>query len=118
MRNWRRRNRSTKKPFIESIWTLPEAAEDPQFPESVFPASAAAGIHGGRRGRAAKALEWTQRKSPEEIVEFALSLEVNSYDVHLKMEQRMEDPRAKKMFALSRTKRRDTCTACRIFSSA
>ena len=46
-----------------------------------------------------KALEWTQRKSPEEIVEFALSLEVNSYDVHLKMEQRMKDARARKMFA-------------------
>ena len=46
-----------------------------------------------------KALEWTQGKSPEEIVEFALSLEVNSYDVYLKMEQRIKDPRAGKMFA-------------------
>ena len=38
-----------------------------------------------------KALEWTQGKGPEEIVEFALSLEVQSYDVYLKMEQRMKD---------------------------
>jgi rubrerythrin len=77
---------------------LSGGGEDPKFPESVFPGSAAADyMEGGVDVR--KALEWTQRKSPEEIVEFALSLEVNSYDVHLKMEQRMKDSRARKMFA-------------------
>jgi len=47
----------------------------------------------------AKALEWTRGQSPAEVLEFALALEVNAYDLHLKMEQRMADPRAKKMFA-------------------
>jgi hypothetical protein len=34
-----------------------------------------------------------------DVLEFALALEVNAYDLHLKMEQRMADPRAQKMFA-------------------
>jgi sulfur-carrier protein adenylyltransferase/sulfurtransferase len=74
------------------------AADDPQFPESLFPASAAPEyMEGGVE--VAKALEWTRGKSPAEVLEFALALEVNAYDLHLKMEQRMADPRAKKMFA-------------------
>jgi len=77
---------------------LSGAGEDPKFPASIFPSSAAAFyMEGGVDVR--KALEWARGKSPEEIAEFALSLEVNSYDVHLKMEQRMKDPRAKEMFA-------------------
>jgi sulfur-carrier protein adenylyltransferase/sulfurtransferase len=71
--------------------------EDPKFPGAVFPASASPDyMEGGVE--VGKALEWTQGKSPEEIVEFALSLEVNSYDLYLKMEQRIKDPRAGKMF--------------------
>jgi rubrerythrin len=75
------------------------AAEDPQFPESVFSASSVPEyMEGGVE--VAKALEWTRGKSPQEILEFALALEVNAYDLHLKMEQRMADPRAKKIFAI------------------
>ena len=71
--------------------------DDPKFPESVLPASSApVYMEGGVE--VTKALEWTRGKSAEEIVEFALALEVNAYDLHLKMEQRMKDPRARKMF--------------------
>ena len=74
------------------------AADDPQFPESVLPASAAPEyMEGGVE--VAKALKWTRGKSPEEILEFALALEVNAYDLHLKMAQRMTDSRAREMFA-------------------
>ena len=77
---------------------LAGAADDPKFPESVFPASSSPEyMEGGVE--VAKALEWTRGKSPEEILEFALALEVNAYDLYLKMEQRMADPRAQKMFA-------------------
>jgi rubrerythrin len=47
----------------------------------------------------AKALEWARGKSPAEVLEFALALEVNAYDLHLKIAERSRDPRAKKMFA-------------------
>lgn len=72
--------------------------EDPNFPGSVLPAASTPDyMEGGVE--VAKALGWIRGKSPEEILEFALSLEVNAYDLHLKMEQRMADARAKRMFA-------------------
>jgi rubrerythrin len=86
-----------KEALYQIYLGLSGGGEDPRFPESVFPGSAPADyMEGGVDVR--KALEWTRRKSPQEIVEFALSLEVNSYDVYLKMEQRIKDPRAGKMF--------------------
>ena len=78
---------------------LSGAPDDPKFPESVFPAASAPDyMEGGVE--VAEALEWTRGRSPEEILEFALSLEINAYDLHLKMGQRMTDPRAQKMFSL------------------
>jgi rubrerythrin len=46
----------------------------------------------------AKALDWAKGKNVEAILEFSLSLEINSYDLYLKMEQRMKDQRSKQMF--------------------
>ena len=87
-----------KETLYQIYLDLSGAGEDPKFPESVFPVPAAADyMEGGVE--VGKALEWTRGKSPEEIVEFALSLEVNSYDLYLKMEQRIKDPRARKLFA-------------------
>jgi len=78
---------------------LSGAREDPKFPESVLAAASGPDyMEGGVE--VMKALQWTFGKSPEEILEFALSLEVNAYDLYLKMEQRMADARTKKMFAL------------------
>jgi rubrerythrin len=74
------------------------AGEDPKFPASVFPTSAATDyMEGGVE--LGKALECTRGRGPEEIGEFALGLEVNSYDLFLKMEARIKDPRAGMMFA-------------------
>jgi sulfur-carrier protein adenylyltransferase/sulfurtransferase len=72
--------------------------EDANFPGSVisFPADAEYMEGGVEVG---KALDWARAKTPEEIVEYALSLEINSYDLHLKMEQRMKDDRSARMFA-------------------
>ncbi len=77
---------------------LSGAKDDPKFPESVLSAfSSPDYMEGGVE--VPKALAWTRGKTPEEILEFALALEVNSYDLHLKMEQRMKDSRAREMFA-------------------
>jgi rubrerythrin len=46
----------------------------------------------------AKALDWAKGKNAEAILEFSLSLEINSYDLYLKMEQSMKDQRSKQMF--------------------
>jgi rubrerythrin len=77
---------------------LSGAKEDPRFPESVLPSSSEPDYMEGGVA-VAEALGWSRGKGPEEILEFALSLEVNAYDLHLKMEQRLSDPRAKRMFA-------------------
>jgi rubrerythrin len=45
-----------------------------------------------------QALDWAKGKNAEAILEFALSLEINSYDLYIKMEQRMKDQRSKQMF--------------------
>jgi rubrerythrin len=74
------------------------ALDDPEFPESVIPSLAAKDyMEGGVE--VAKALEWARGKSAAEVLEFALALEVNAYDLHLKIEERSRDPRAKKLFA-------------------
>lgn len=72
--------------------------EDPKFPGSVisFPSDTDYMEGGVEVG---KALDWARARTPEEIVEYALSLEINSYDLHLKMEQRMKDDRSARMFA-------------------
>lgn len=72
-------------------------AEDPEYPASVISFPSEGGyMEGGVE--VGKALDWARERSPEEIVEYALSLEINSYDLHLKMEERVKDPRAKEMF--------------------
>ena len=48
--------------------------------------------------RVSEALHWAGTKSLSEIVEFALSLETNSYDLYVKMERRMEDRRSAQVF--------------------
>lgn len=72
--------------------------------DSGFPGSA---ISSGNEGdmmeggiRVSEALDWAGAKSLTEIVEFALSLETNSYDLYVKMERRMEDRRSAQIFRL------------------
>jgi rubrerythrin len=70
--------------------------------DSRFPGS---GISSGHEGdvmeggiRVSEALHWAGGKSLTEIVEFALSLETNSYDLYVKMGRRMEDRRSAQVF--------------------
>ncbi len=93
---------AAEEKHMESIYRIHReisgAPDDPGFPESVIPSSAAKDyMEGGVE--TAKALEWARGKSAAEVLEFALAQEVNAYDLHLKIEGRSRDPRAKKVFA-------------------
>lgn len=87
-----------KETLFQGYLSLCGKSEDPRFPGSAISHQAGTDyMEGGAEVK--KAWAWAQGKSPEEIVEYALSLEIHSYDLHLKMEQRIKDPRAKRMFA-------------------
>jgi len=87
-----------KETLFKGYLALSGKSEDPKFPGSAISYQAGADyMEGGVEVK--KALEWANGKKPEEIVEYSLSLEIHSYDLHLKMEQRMKDPRSKGMFA-------------------
>jgi sulfur-carrier protein adenylyltransferase/sulfurtransferase len=72
-------------------------------PDSEFPgtsvATEASGdiMEGGMR--VSEALTWAKGKGLQETLELAISLETNSYDLYLKMENRMEDKDAGRVFA-------------------
>jgi len=48
--------------------------------------------------RLSEALAWANEKSVKAILELSISLEVNSQDLYLKMERRVEDKKSKKVF--------------------
>ena len=88
-----------KETLFKGYLALAGKSEDPKFPGSAISDPAGTDyMEGGVEVN--KALEWAKGKRPEEIVEYALSLEISSYDLHLKMEQRMKDPRSRGMFAV------------------
>ena len=70
---------------------------DPGFPGSVISGEPAeAYMEGGMRVN--EVLEWTKEKELLDILELSVSLEVNSSDLYIKMERKVEDERAKKTF--------------------
>ncbi len=48
--------------------------------------------------RVSEALEWCRGKEIHAIMEIAISLEANSYDLYIKMGRKVEDPSAKRVF--------------------
>ncbi len=50
--------------------------------------------------RVGDALDWAKGKEVTEIVEFSLALEIHSYDLYLKMERQINDPRSVQVFHL------------------
>jgi rubrerythrin len=70
---------------------------DPGFPYSVI--SFDPGVKYVEGGvPLTKALEWVKGKDPKEILELCISLEINSEDLYLKMERKVEEKEAKKAF--------------------
>lgn len=87
-----------KETLFKGYLAMSGKSEDPSFPGSVI--SHQTGVDYMEGGvEVKKALEWAIGKIPEEIVEYSLSLEIGSYDLHLKMEQRVKDSRSKRVFA-------------------
>ena len=74
-------------------------ASDPGFPGSVVkPGPEGEVMEGGIK--VSEALQWAKGKKVTEIVEFSIALESSSYDLYLKMERQVKDPRSAKVFHL------------------
>jgi len=70
---------------------------EPEFPGSIISVEPReAFMEGGMR--VLEALAWAKGKPQGDILEFSISLEVNSFDLYLKMERKTEDNRAKEVF--------------------
>jgi len=70
---------------------------DPGFPGSLIAIDPGETyMEGGVR--LSEALDWAKEKSVRDIFELSISLEVNSQDLYMKMERRVEDKKAKKGF--------------------
>jgi rubrerythrin len=50
--------------------------------------------------RVSEALDWCRGKEIHAILEIAISLEANSYDLYIKMGRKVEDPSAKRVFQM------------------
>jgi rubrerythrin len=70
---------------------------DAAFPASIIPSSPAGEMMEGGI-RVDEALKWTKGKKLNDILEFSMTLEANSYDLYILMERRMEDPGARTLF--------------------
>ncbi|MEW6602190.1 MAG: ferritin family protein, partial [Nitrospirota bacterium] len=73
------------------------ASPDDRFPESVISTHPAEDVMEGGM-KVGRALEWAPSKSLESILELSISLETNSYDLYIKMERRIGDEKAKRVF--------------------
>jgi rubrerythrin len=70
---------------------------DPGFPGSLVATEPGETyMEGGIR--LSEVLDWVKEKSVKAILELSISLEVNSQDLYLKMERRVKDKKAKKVF--------------------
>ncbi len=64
--------------------------EDPLSPDELA-------AHDTMEGAASitQALAWAEGKEPLDVLEFSVAMEVNAYDLYLKVAHRLEDPRSK-----------------------
>jgi rubrerythrin len=69
------------------------------FPESVLSTLPPEEIMDGGV-KVDKALEWAQRKNLNDILDYSISLETNSYDLYIKMERRMDRDEEKRIFRM------------------
>ena len=87
----------------ESIFQIYRASsglqENPNFPGSVIAVEPGeAYTEGGMRVN--EALEWVKEKGLQDRLELSISLEVDARDLYIKMERKVEDEKAKKMFTV------------------
>jgi rubrerythrin len=84
-----------------TLWKLFEeiSGKSPthEFPNKVIPAELRGDVMEGGM-LVSEALEWSKGKALKDILELCISLETNSYDLYLKMEQKVETNKAKQVF--------------------
>jgi rubrerythrin len=76
---------------------LSGAEPDPGFPGSLIPAETSGDLMEGGV-RVSEALTWAKGKVLVEVLELAISLETNSYDLYIKMERQMGDENSRRVF--------------------
>jgi rubrerythrin len=87
-----------KESLLRLYTSLSGKEPDNGFPRSLLGAEPDEDImEGGMRIR--DALRWIEGKDPERMLEISMSIETNSYDLYLKMYQRMQDENAKEVFS-------------------
>ena len=83
-----------KEALLRLYVTLSGKEPDSSFPRSLLGAEPDEDVmEGGMRIR--DALRWIEGKDPMRMLEISMSIETNSYDLYLKMHQRMQDEKAK-----------------------
>jgi rubrerythrin len=87
-----------KEALLRLYVTLSGKEPDSSFPRSLLGAESDEDVmEGGMRIR--DALRWIEGKDPLRMLEISMSIETNSYDLYLKMHQRMQDEKAKEVFS-------------------
>jgi len=87
-----------KLSLVELYKDLSGAESDSGFPGPSVTSEASGDIMEGGM-HVSEALTWARGKGLQETLELAISLETNSYDLYLKLENRMEDKDARRVFA-------------------
>jgi sulfur-carrier protein adenylyltransferase/sulfurtransferase len=87
-----------KESLLRLYTALSGKEPDNRFPRSFLGADIDEDVmEGGMRLR--DALRWVEGKDPERMLEISMSIETNSYDLYLKMHQRMQEEKAKEVFS-------------------
>lgn len=88
-----------KDSLMDLLHNIAGAKSAADFPESLAdPDEARDVMEGGMR--ISRALQWAQGKPLGMILELAMSLETNSYDLYIKMYRKIGDPRSRNVFGL------------------
>jgi sulfur-carrier protein adenylyltransferase/sulfurtransferase len=86
-----------------TLWKMYEEisgkAPTSEFPDAVISREPRGDVMEGGM-LVSEALRWSKGKELKDILELSISLESNSYDLYLKMERKMEGPKAKQVFRL------------------
>lgn len=87
-----------KESLLRLYTSLSGKEPDSSFPRSLLEAETDEDLM--ERGmRLRDALRWIEGKDPLRMLEISMSIETNSYDLYLKMHQRMQDEKAKEVFS-------------------
>jgi rhodanese-related sulfurtransferase/rubrerythrin len=95
-----------KVSLLKLYMTLAGEKPASDFPESIIPGAATGDTMEGGMS-VSGALKWVKDKKPEAILELAIALETNSYDLYIKMRRQMKEAESTEVFdRLSKEERR------------